>query len=71
MPECGETTRAIVELKIMCRNALVGSRTQQGALVWRMDSAGCPEVAKLGGGSVVQADPSSDPRLERRLVSNS
>jgi hypothetical protein len=48
VPEDAEAAAAIMGLRIMCRNALVGSRTQQGALVWRIDNAGCPEVAKLG-----------------------
>ena len=55
VPEDQETTNAVMNLKIMCRNALVGARTQQGALVWRMDVSGCPETATLRDRNIVEA----------------
>ena len=53
--EDAEVTNVIMGLRILCRNALVGSRTQQGMLVWRMDNSGCPETARLGDRHLVEA----------------
>jgi hypothetical protein len=53
-PEDLEVAATIRGLFVMCRNALAGTWTQAGALVWRLDAAGCPEIAKLGERETVE-----------------
>ena len=47
-PSDPETSRRVANLKILCRNALTCAKNAaDGSLTWRMDKAGCPDIARL------------------------
>ena len=58
-PEHGECVSVVDSLKVVCRNALVPTRSQgrgDGSILWRMDKAGCPDVCRLGDRRTIETN---------------